>query len=214
MSDDWRLRVNLHDRGHAHELSRRLESPELEHDLERSYHDRVVVSQDGPEVFCYAGTREQAQRAQQVVHSLADAADWQLDTELSHWHPTAEAWEEPDKPLPASDAERAAEHRELVERERAESLAQGYPEFEVRVQCEAHHDALQLAERLRREGLPSVHRWRYLVIGALDEDTARALAARLRAEVPAGSTVTVEGNPRAILDETPNPFAVLGGLGG
>ncbi len=215
MNDDWRLRIDLHDGGHARELMRRLHAPELEHDLERSFHDRVIVSVDGSEVFCYAGSREQAERAEKVVRTLGAEDAWNLDFDLKHWHPAAEQWEDPDTPLPSNRAERAAERSALMEQEREESLARGYPEFEVRVQCPSHRDASQVADELRGEGLQCVERWTHLIVGALDEDSANALAQRLRAQAPAGSTVTVEGNPRSAIEEQPsNPFAVLGGLAG
>jgi hypothetical protein len=215
MSDDWRLRADLHDNGHARDLAERLQSPNLEHDLDQSFHDRVVVSLEESQVFCYAGTREQAERAEQAIRTVAANNGWSLDSELTHWHPTAEEWEDPDTPLPASDAERAAERGELMKQEREEALAQGHPEFEVRVQCQRHKDTVALAEKLREEGLPSVHRWKYLFIATLDEDTANALAQRLRAEAPAGSTVTVEATSDTVFDERPaNPFAYFGGLGG
>jgi hypothetical protein len=205
----------MHDERAARELTERLQAPELEHDLERSFHDRVAVSLDGSELFCYTGTRAQAERVDQVIRSLGEQNSWQLESELRHWHPTAEEWEDPDTPLPDTDALRAAERQELMGSERAESLAQGYPEFEVRVELHRHRDTVQLAEKLRQEGLPNVHRWKYLFIGALDEDDANALAERLRGEVPSGSTVTVEASSSTVFDERPsNPFAILGGLGG
>ncbi len=215
MNDDWRLRIDLHDHEQARELTELLRSHEVEDDLQQAFHDRVVVSVDGPEVFCYAGTREQAQLAEQVVRRLTGGRDWEPEFELSHWHPTAEQWEDPDEPLPESDEDVDRERRERVAQERADSLAQGYPEFEVRVQCATRADAADLAERLEHEGIPIVHRWSYVLVGALDEDSAAALAERLRAEAPAGSAVTVEGNLRAVYDERPwRPFSVLGGLAG
>ena len=85
----------------------------------------------------------------------------------------------------------------------------------MRVQCASHHDTVQLAHRLRSEGIPYLRRWRYVLIGATDEESAAALAERLSAEAPAGSTVTAEASLAAIDAETPaNPFAVFGGLGG
>lgn len=138
-----------------------------------------------------------------------------MDSELTHWHPTAEQWEDADTPLPASDAERAAERAELMSKERQESAAAGYPEWEVRVQCASHHDASQLAEELQLEGLRTVHRWRYLLVGAPDEDSANTLAERIRQEAPAGSTEIVEGSAQVARAVMPrNPFAVFGGLAG
>ncbi len=215
MNDDWRLEVDLQNAGQARALTDQLQTPELEHDLERSYRDRVVVSFDGPVVFCYAASREQAQRTEEVIRRLAVDAGWELTTELRHWHPTAEEWEDPDKPLPGSDDELAAERGQLMQRERAESLTRGYPEFEVRVQCQSHGETVELSQRLRDEGLQSVNRWRYLLVGAMDEDSANALVQRLSSELPSGCTVTVEATGRAVLDEVgTSPFAVLGGLAG
>lgn len=220
MNDDWRLRVDLHDDRRAHELTDRLEAFDLEHDLRTSFDDRVIVSRDGPEVFCYAATREQAQAAEKAIRSVAAEHGWPMDCELAHWHPSAQEWEDPDASLPLGDAERAAERRRLMDRERSESEAQGYPEYEVRVHCASHRDALELVERLRAEGVESVQRWQFVVLGAPDEDSAGALAERLRGEVPAASTITVEGSVREVLAQAPlatpfgNPFAVFGGLGG
>ncbi len=215
MSDDWRLRIDLRDHEQARELTELLRSHEVEHDLEQAFHDRVVVSFDGPEVFCYAGTREQAQRAEAVVKALTAEHGWDAVFELSHWHPTAERWEAPDEPLPESNAALDRERRERVAQEREDSIAQGYPEFEVRVQCATRGEAAALAQTLEREGIPLVHRWSYVLVGALDEDSAAVLAERLRAEAPTGSAVTVEGNLRAVYNERPwRPFSVLGGLAG
>lgn len=214
MSDDWRLRIDLHEDGPAHTLTERLNAAGLEHRLEEAFHDRVIVSRDGAEVFCYAGTRGQAERAEELIRSLAAEHDWQVETELRRWHPTAEDWQDPDTPLPEDDRDRAAERAELMSRERTEAETRGYPEFEVRVQCPSRRDASRFADALREQGLASVHRARYLLVGASDEDSANRLAEQLRQQAPAGSTITTQGTGRAVLDEQPaNPFAVLGGMG-
>ncbi len=220
MSDDWRLRIDLADESQARELANRLAGFDREHDLKASFGDRVVVSRDGSEVFCYADTREQADAAERAIRSVADERSWQLTTELRRWHPVAEEWEGPDQPLPRTEAERSAEHEELVRSEREASETQGFPDYEVRVKCRSRHDAQQLAERLKGEGIPSVHRWQFVVIGAPDEDSANALAERIRPELPPGSEVTAETSVQEIAAEAPgvtpfnNPFAVFGGLGG
>jgi hypothetical protein len=215
MSDDWRLRVVLHEGGHVHKFAERLDASDLEHELEASFHDRLVVSQDGGELFCYAGARDQAEAAEKLVRSVAAEHGWRVDCELRHWHETAEQWEEPDVPLPQDDAQRAAEHAALIQSEREELEKQGQPEFEVRVQFDSHRDAAAFAERLGQEGLPAARRWKYLVVGAADQDSADALAARLRDEAPPGTTVTAEGSGKAAYDERPpNPFWFLGGLAG
>jgi hypothetical protein len=216
MNDDWRLRVEFREAGNSRALSERLNAAEIEHDLERSFADRVIVSVDGPQLFCYAGTREQAERALQLIRRVSAEHGWQYDSELKHWHPSAEAWEDPDVPLPETDSEQLAEHAERIARERAEAVAQGFPEWEVRVTCSGHRQARELADRLREGGVPSVvHRWRYLLVGAPDEDSASELAARIRSLVPSDCPVTVEGTARAVEQaQPPNPFALMGGLGG
>lgn len=214
MNDDWRVRIEASEQGHAHALTHHLSS-DLEHDLERAFHDSVVVSVDGPEVFCYAGTREQAERAEELVRSLAAEHGWQLNLELKHWHPTAEEWEDPDVPLPQSDAERVAEHEERMKWERDESAATDIPDFEVRVECPSHRECNELADQLRSEGLRPVHRWKYLLVGVADEDSATELAERIRNEVPGDCVVTTEANARSFFADRPsNPFAIFGGLGG
>jgi hypothetical protein len=211
MSDDWRLRVGLHEGGRAHKLTERLEATELEHDLEASFHDRIAVSRDGEELFCYAGSREQAERAETLIRSLAAEHGWHLDSELKRWHESAEEWEDPDAPIAPDDVE----HAELIDRERREAQARGYPEFEVRVQFDSHREASEFAGKLRQEGVPSVQRWKYLMIGAPDQDSAEVLAERIRNEAPPGSTVLAEGTQKAAYDERPtSPFAFLGGLAG
>ena len=220
MTDDWRLRLEFDDEGQARELAKRLEKFDSEHDLRNSFHDRVVVSRDDAEVFLYADAREQLDAAERAVQALATEHQWQLRTEVRRGHPTAEEWEDPDRPLPHSRADLDAERDEAMELEREESAAQGFPDFEVRVRCRSRHDAQQLAERLRAEGIAAVHRWEFVVLGAADEDAANALAERIRREAPQGSTVTAEASVEEVASEAPlatpfnNPFAVFGGLGG
>lgn len=215
MNDDWRVRIDVHDQGLAHRLTEQMDADELEHDLEQTFHDRVLVSVDGPVVFCYAGTREQAQRVRDLITGLAARGDMHVDVEIAQWHPVSEEWESPETPWPPAPADLDEEREQRVEDEREESVQQGYPEFEVRVQCRTRHDAAQLSHRLDDEGIAHVHRWSYVLIGATDEDSAQALAERVRGEAPAGSDVVVERNRRAVYEHRPfNPFTLLGGLGG
>lgn len=214
MNDDWRLQVDLREENHARALTTRLAAQQLQHDLSDAFHDRVIVTRDGARVFLYAGTREQAERARDAVEADARQHEWHLEVDFRHWHPIAEEWGDPDKPLPDDDAARIAEREELMKREREETAKRGHPEFEVRVDLPSHHDAVGLSEQLRKEGLPTVHRWRYVLVGATDEDSAKKLAERIRDEAPAGSRVSVEGTwAAAYAERPPNPFAVLGGLG-
>jgi hypothetical protein len=211
MSDDWRLRIDVNEPSRALRLLDRLDASELEHELSSSFPDRVIISRENSTIYFYTGAREQAERAEQLARRLADEHDWEIELALHRWHPTAERWEDPEVPLPASDAERAAEHAKLIASERSEPM----PQFEVRIECSTRSAARELADTLREEGLPNVQRARYVLVGAADEDSAQRLAERLRTEAPAGSTVTAEGTFNAVLAELgPNPFAIFGGMGG
>jgi hypothetical protein len=211
-NDEWRLEIDAG--GAEGDVVEKLSSRELEHDLSEAFGDRVIVSRDGDTVFLYAGGRDQAESAERLVRRLADSHGWTLTAELTRWHPDAEEWKDAEQPLPADQAARAAEHEEAIADERAEVEASGEPQFEVRVDLDSRSDAGRFAERLEAEGLPVVRRWSYLVVGAEDEDAARALAERLRGEAPAGSEVEVEGSGRVAWEERPpNPFAIFGGLG-
>lgn len=213
MNDEWRLALSAEAAGS--EMVERLASRELEHDLDEAFGDTVIVSAEGDTVYLYAGSRAQAERAAALVARLAEQHGWKLDSELRRWHPEADEWEDPDAPLPADAAGRAAEHEEAIEVEREEVEVSGEPRFEVRVDLDSHGEAAELAKRLEGEGVPAVRRWKYLVVGATDEDSAKQLAERLRHEAPEGSEVTVEGSGRVAWEERPpNPFAIFGGLGG
>ena len=215
MNDDWRVRINLHEEGVAHDLTEQFDANELEHDLEQSFRERVIVSRDGPVVFCYTGSGEQAARVRDLANQVAQRHGWPIDVEIAQWHPVSEEWESPDVAEPVTAAEVEKEREERVEDEREESAEEGYPEFEVRVQCRSRHDAGELSHRLDAAGLTHVRRSHYLLVGATDEDSAQALAERLRGEAPEGSEVVVEMNRRSVYEHRPwNPFTLLGGLGG
>jgi hypothetical protein len=214
MNDDWRVQVDVRESA-VEALLENIETREMEGDVSAAFHDRVIVSRDGDQLFLYAGTREQAEQAREFVVREASKDGAEVQTELRRWHPAAEEWEDPDVPLPDDDAERRAEHEELMARERRETEERGHPEFEVRVGLPSWHDASDLAERLRAEGIPCVHRWRYLLVGATNEDAAKQLAERIRQEAPNANSVKVEGTwAVAYSERPPNQFAFLGGLAG
>jgi hypothetical protein len=215
MNDDWRLEVDFDDTAHIESLVERLDARELEHELSNAFHDRVVVSRNDDVVFLYAGTREQAEAARDLVLSLAQQHDWKLEVDFKRWHPTAEEWEDPALPLPSNDAAKKVEHEELIAAERRQTEGSGHPEYEVRVDLPSFHEADQFAGTLRSEGLPVAHRWKFLLIGVTDEDSGKELVERIKEQAPPGSQVSLEGTWAAVYAERPpNPFAIFGGMGG
>jgi hypothetical protein len=216
MDDDWRLQIDLDDDGVAGKVADLMRSNELENELELDLTDAVIVSHEGERIFLYAATREPLDGVRGVIEKFLGSKGWKARIELRRWHKDAEEWEDPDKPLPSTAAEKNAEHEELMKTEDEETAARhGRAEFEVRVKFPSHHEAAEFAKRLDDEGLEPVRRWRYMVVGAADEDAAEALAERIRAEAPADSKVTAEGSLAAAWAERPvNPFFFLGGLAG
>ena len=216
MDDDFRLQIDLADEGVAGKVADLMRSAEVEHDLKGAAFNQLIVSHEGEEIFVYAAIREQIEEARKAVEKLLADKDWQAKLEVRRWHPEAEEWEDPDQPLPGSAAEKEAEHGQRIENEDAEVAADGgRAEFEVRVEFPSHHEAHEFAEKLAAEGLEPVRRWRYMVVGAADEDAANQLAERIRAEAPADAKVTAEGSLSAAWAERPvNPFFWLGGLAG
>jgi hypothetical protein len=214
MNDDWRLQVDFRDDGIADALQDQLDARELEHDLSEAFHDRVIVSRGGTTIYLYAGDREQAEKARDLVVRLCEEDEEEVRIDFRRWHPLSLEWRPADEPLPDDAAARLAEHQERIAKERQETEEQGYPRYEVQVKMSSWGEADAFQDRLRDEGLPAVQRWRVVLIGTADEDAANELAERVRGEVPAGTVVAVAGTLREAEDDVPRPFAFLGGLAG
>ena len=214
MHDDWRLRVTLEDSERAEGLSRRLEAAELTKEVARELGDAIVVSRDGADVFLYADAHAALQAAERTVREDLAAHGWSAEIVASRWHEDAEDWEPADAPAAVSAAQRETERARLMRREDAESAAFGFPQFEARATLPTRHAARELAERLTREGVPNVRRWRHVIVAADDEDAARAWGDRMLAESPAGTDVTTEGTFAYIERTAPMPFKGISVLGG
>src|SRR5437016_11553254 len=176
--------------------------------------NRIAVSRDGAELFLYADDADCARAAYQFVRSDIAGGDLRAEVELSRWHDEAEDWEPADRPLPQTEEEHRAEHASLMEREDQETAERGYSEWEVRLDLPSRQAAHELSERLDIEGVPHVRRWKYILVGATDEDAAKAWEERLRKEAPDGTKVRVEGTYAAVAADRPSPFAILSELGG
>lgn len=207
MNDDWRLQIDFRDDGPLDALQDQLDAEDLEHDLSEAFEDRVIVSNNGTTLFIYAGDKEQAERARALVERLCKEDEEEVTIDFKRWHPIAEDWKPADEPLPADPAEERAERQEAIERELKETEERGYPEFEVRIDPPSRGEAKRFAEQLRAEGLPVVHRWKYLLIGAIDEEHAKELAERLRLEVPPGGQAVAQGSWPGTYDKVFGPFA-------
>jgi hypothetical protein len=215
MDDDWRLQIDLEDKGAVGEIADHLRSSELEHDLATEIDKRVILSHEGETIYLYAGDRDQLERARPAVEKFVDEKGWRAEFDLRHWHREADEWESPDAPEPTTAADHEAEHERRIEIEDEETAEHhGRAAYEVRAEFPSHKEAREFAKKLKDEGFEPVRRWHYLVVGAADEDAAKELAERIRAEAPADAKVKAEYSLAFVYGERPpNPFFWLGGLG-
>lgn len=216
MAEDWRVKVEFPHEEHGHRLSGFLRDQyEVEEDLAERLRGRVVVSQDGPVLFLYAETRDQAEAATQVVHSFLKDYEQQATIELKRWHEAEERWEDPSVPLPDTPEELHEEQEKLADSERAESKEEGVDEWEVQIVLPDHRSTKELAEKLEAEGMEPLRRWRFLVIPVPSEEDGNALADRLRQEAPPDAKIAVEASYAQMVAENPqlSAFSIFGGLG-
>jgi hypothetical protein len=192
--DDWRIRIEIED-DQAPGLLERLglelgdEASELARELEKR---RLAVSYDDDEVFVYASSPAEAERARAVIQAeLRDLGIAAVTGPVEHWLEDEERWDDepPDETWEEDELER------------------GYAPWEVRVSCKSHPEARELADQLEQEGYSVERRWRHLIVGTASKEEAEALAARLHGEVEPGGELIWETVPG-------NPFAIFGGLGG
>ena len=152
----------------------------------------VIVGAGDSQVFLYAGSEIAAEEAERVARAVLAEHGIEAEFALDRWHPVEEEWEDAGAAIPRTDAERQTEHQKLLDAETAESLSTGYAQWEARVEFPTHHEAVALAGKLRSEGKPVVRRWKFLVVGANNEDDARQLAEQIRQEAPPDATVSAE----------------------
>ena len=191
--DDWRLRIEL-DEEAAGGLLKRLGllgsgARSLEHELADEH---FAVTLDGREMFVYADSAAQLEKARAAIDAEAAELGTQPDSVVSeHWLSAEDRW----------DDEAAPDTIEV------ETLAAGYAPWEVRIPCRSHHEARELADRLEAEGYGVVRRFRFVIAGTATRDEAQELAQKLHGEAEPGGELVWEVSPG-------NPFAVFGGLGG
>jgi hypothetical protein len=191
-SNDWRVTITPSDPSKAEPARRSFAGHKVEDDLRRRLGGRIVVGAGDGSVFLYAGSENSAREAERVATELLGQEGITAKTALDRWHPIEEAWEQADVALPATDAEREAEHQRLEAAETAESLASGEAQWEARAEFPTHREAVAMANRLRGEGRTVIRRWRFLVVSANNEDDAQDLADHIRREAPSDARVRAE----------------------
>jgi hypothetical protein len=206
VADDWRVTITLQEEHHAARIVEALREREVRDELRDALGSRVAVSGDGPNLFLYADNRRAAEAGERVLANVLEEHGLAGEPKLERWHPVEERWEDPSVVLSP-----ATEHARAEEEDAEESVETGIAQWEVRVELDSHRAAETLAAELSGDGWSVVRRWRYLIVGANDEDDAKALAKRLegkgKVHVEPGSGVAYQLMPT-------NPFSIFGGLAG
>jgi len=201
--EDWRVEVELDDEHHGYSFVERLGGLDLDDEARARLGRRVIVTRDGSKLFLYTRTPEEANEAARVVRELAQADELTADIRTTRWHPLEEAWKDASLALPRTEAERTREREQRDERERREAEAEGEYDWHVHVRASSRDEAERLEERLRDRQLHVERRWRYLTVGAPNEEQASELASGMRDDFP-DADVDVEPS----LD-LPSPLFVL-----
>ena len=189
--DDWRVTLSV-SQPQAGQEQRSASLRQAEEDIRRQVGRGIGVGAGEAQIFLYAGTEAAAAEAERIARDVLAQARLATESAVHRWHPVEERWETPDVPMPRTAAEREAEHQRLIDDETAESLASGEAQWEVRVELGSHRQAVALARTLEGEGRAIVRRWKFLLVGASNEDGARELAGQIRQQAPPGTAVMVE----------------------
>jgi hypothetical protein len=191
MSDEWRVEVDLDDEQHGFKLGERLRSLDLDDEARKRLGDRVIVTRDGPRMFLYAQTEEQAREAERVAQELVASEEVSGQIAVTRWHPDADEWKDASVPMPETEEQRALERERHAEEAEREPPSRWEYQWEVRVDLPTLRDTRAFGARLADEGINVRRHWKYLLVGAASEEAANELAERIRGEAPEGSEVNV-----------------------
>jgi hypothetical protein len=194
VKDEFRVEVELDDAEHGYSFGERLRALDLDDDARERLGDSVMVTRDGSRLFLYAASDAQAREAERVVRELVDADELTAEIRVTRWHPVEEDWKDGSIPLPLTAEDAESEYEARVAAEVEEARVEGEFDWEVVVHLQGRSAAVDLADRLAAEGVPVRRRWRYVVAGAVTEEEAEELAARLRLELPDDADVRVEAD--------------------
>jgi hypothetical protein len=191
-STDWRVTISLPSQATVQQARQVLSVQEVEDDVRGKLARNIVVGSGDTQIFLYAGTELAAAEAEREAREVLGRRGIEAEFAVHRWHPIEEEWESPDVAMPQTDAERQAEHERLEEAETEESVAAGVAQWEARAELGSHREAVALADKLQGEGYAVVRRWKFLIVGASNEDDARALADHIKQEAPPGTMVTAQ----------------------
>jgi FMN phosphatase YigB (HAD superfamily) len=191
-STDWRVPISLSGQANVEQARQSFSEQEVEEDVRSRLGHNIVVGAGDTQIFLYAGTELAASEAERTAREVLGQLGIEAEFAVHRWHPIEEEWQSPDVAMPQTEAERQAEHQVLEDAETADSVAAGSALWQARAELPSHREAVELAHKLQGEGYTVVRRWKFLIVGANNDDDVQALAEHIRQEAPADAQVTAE----------------------
>jgi hypothetical protein len=193
-NEDWRVEINLDDKHEGYDIRERLRSRDLDDDARARLGERVYVSRDGPKLFLYAGSEQQAREAEVVAQELVAADNLSADFAVTRWHPVEQEWKDASIPLPQTETEIHQELERKEEAERKEQTEEGSYDWLVKINLPSAADAERIAAALDEAGHP-VHRiWRWVNVDVLTEEIGNEVISSLQEALPTDAEIWLEGN--------------------
>jgi len=191
-STDWRVTISLSGQANVEQARQSFSEQAVEEDVRSRLGHNIVVGAGDSQIFLYAGTELAASEAERTAREVLGQLGIEAEFAVHRWHPIEEEWQSPDVAMPQTEAERQAEHQVLEDAETADSVAAGSALWQARAELPSHREAVELAHKLQGEGYTVVRRWKFLIVGANNDDDVQALAEHIRQEAPADAQVTAE----------------------
>jgi hypothetical protein len=194
-NEDWRVEISLDDEQQGYQLGERLRSQDLDDEARERLGKRVYVSRNGPQLFLYAGSEEQARAAEGIVRELVAAEGVSAEFRgVTRWHPVEQEWKDASIPLPRTDEEVSEEYARREAAERSEATEQGSYDWIVKINVPNGDEAKRIVEALEAAGHPVDRIWRWVTVHVLTEEAGNDVVSSLAEALPEDAEIWLEAN--------------------
>jgi hypothetical protein len=196
---DWRVTVRM---GRQSRDARTLVLSQATEGMRARLGERADISAGKSELFVYTGSEAAASEAASVALELLTQLGVQPEVMLDRWNPFTVDWDADLGASSPADELADAQRKQRIADDTRRSEVSGVPAWTVTAAFSSRHDAIELARRLRVQGLPAVRRGKSVLLGASNEDVAAALTQRVE-EQGRMPTVRVERTIAPPVDYSP-----------
>lgn len=172
---DWRVTVRL---GRRSRHARTLVLSQATESMRTRLGKLADISAGQSELFVYTDSEAAASEAAGVALEVLTQLGVQPEVVLDRWNPFTMDWDaDLGAPSPAGELADAQRKQRIADDTRRSEVS-GVPAWTVTAEFSSRRDAIELARRLRSQGLPAVRRGKSVLLGASNEDVAAALTQR------------------------------------